>query len=312
MMNEEKPEEAPLAFHDGSCARCGATESLIRFSELGKAFCPACFPEAFQRRVLRTIRRYQMLPKGRQHIGVAVSGGKDSASLLHALHSLSWPLNLQLSAVHIHMGLGEYSEHCERVVRELAAGLSVPLIIEYVADYGVRIEPVGTFAQCAVCGAVRRALLDRVGLREGFAALAVGHTMDDWLQQILKRLLTGRLDAPKPVLPGDAFHPRRIKPLSLLPDRACEKYVALMRLPIVPIACSHFQPETHRLKRVIALLEELAPASKQQLLHTLSQAMQAPSPGGPDHPCPDCGHPTGTDLCPICRLRRAQNSSSQR
>jgi hypothetical protein len=103
------------------------------------------------------------------------------------------------------MGLGEYSEQSLQTVRGLVEPLRVPLVIERVADHGVRVEPAGNFRMCSVCGAVRRALLDRVGLREGFTAIATGHTLDDRLQQMLKRLLTGRLDAPRPILPGDVF-----------------------------------------------------------------------------------------------------------
>lgn len=294
----------PLAFHDGSCARCGATDDLVRLSEFGKAYCRACFPDAFQRRLRQTFRRYEMLRKGHHHVGVALSGGKDSAALLHALWSLRWRLNLRLSALHLHMGLGDYSDLSLGAVTELTDRLGVPLVVERVEDFGVRIQPVGTFALCSVCGAVRRALMDRAGLREGWEAVATGHTLDDWLQQMLKRLLTGRLDAPKPVLPGDEFHPRKLKPLSLMPDEACREYVAIESLPHVATQCEHFDPETHRLKQVFALLESLAPSGKQQLAHTLTKAMKAPPPGGPDRPCPECGQPTGTDLCPLCRLRR--------
>lgn len=217
--------------------------------------------------------------------------------------SLRWRLNLRLSALHVQMGLGESSDLSLQKVTELTAMLSVPLAVERVEDYGVRIQPVGTFAHCSVCGAVRRALMDRAGLRESWFAVATGHTLDDWLQQILKRLLTGRLDAPRPVLPGDDFHPRKIKPLSLMPDEACREYVTIVGLPVVSGQCSHFAPDTHRLKQVFELLEALAPSGKQQVVNTLMKAMKAAPPGGPDRPCPQCGQPTGTDLCPICRLR---------
>ncbi|MBU0606870.1 MAG: tRNA 2-thiocytidine biosynthesis TtcA family protein, partial [Armatimonadetes bacterium] len=288
----------PLAFHDGSCTRCGATDDLVRLSEFGKAYCRACFPEAFQRRTCQTFRRYEMLRKGHHHVGVALSGGKDSAALLHALWSLRWRLNLRLSALHIHMGLGDYSDLSLAAVTELTDRLGVPLVVERVEDFGVRIQPVGTFALCSVCGAVRRALLDRPGLREGWEAVATGHTLDDWLQQMLKRLLTGRLDAPKPVLPGDEFHPRKLKPLSLMPDEACREYVAIESLPHVATQCEHFHPDTHRLKQVFALLESLAPSGKQQFVHTLTKAMKAPRPVARTIRAPNAANPRAPTSVP--------------
>jgi tRNA-5-methyluridine54 2-sulfurtransferase len=299
-----------LAFHDGSCCRCRSTDDLLRFTEFGKAVCAACYPEFFRRRVARTLSRYQMIRK-RETIAVALSGGKDSGALLHALWALRHRLNIQLAGLHIHMGLGEYSDRCLETVRQLTGDLGTPLVVERLEDHGVAVRPAGTFAMCSVCGAVRRALLDRVGLREGWAAVATGHTLDDRLQQMLKRLLTGRLDAPKPVLPGDEYHPRKIKPLCLIPDRAVEAYAGLEGIPYVREACPQFAPESHRLKRVLDLLEELAPMAKSQLVQTLGRAMDHPAPGGPDAPCPDCGSPTGSGICPICRLRRLTRAEAE-
>ena len=297
------PEDAPLAFHDGSCCRCGATADLLRFTEFGKAVCAGCYPAFFRRRVARTLSRYEMTRK-KETIGVAVSGGKDSGSLLHALWAMRHRLGLRVGALHVHMGLGEYSDRSLATVEALTDGLGVPLVLERVSDHGVEIGPVSSFPMCSVCGAVRRALLDRVGLREGWSAVATGHTLDDRLQQMLKRLLTGRLDAPRPLLPGDAYHPRKIKPLSLIPDRAVEAYARLEGIPVCEATCPRFDPEAHRLRQVFELLESLAPMAKTQVVQSLGQAMNRPAPGGPDAPCPDCGSPTSSGICPICRLKR--------
>lgn len=299
------PVEPKMSFHDGSCFRCkDATGPLYRFTEFGKAICAGCYPDFFRRRVCATMRRSEMIRKN-DLIAVALSGGKDSAALLHTLWTERWRINLRVIGLHVDMGLGEYSDHGRAVVEELTGQLGVPLVVERVADHGVQIQPAGNFEMCSVCGAVRRALLDRVGLRERVDAVATGHTLDDWLQQMLKRLLTGRLDAPKPVLPGDEFHPPKIKPLCLTPDQASEAYVQCLNLPIVSEKCPQFDPQSHRLKQVFELLEKLAPSGKQQLVNSLRKAMKAAPPGGPDRPCPECGQPTGTDVCPLCRLRRA-------
>ena len=294
-----------LGFHDGSCCRCGATGELYRFTEFGKAVCPECYPLFFQRRMAQTLRRYGMVRSG-DTLGVAISGGKDSAALLHALCQMPRRLPVTVVALHIDMGLGEYSDLSLQTVQALADELGVRMVVERVADYGVQVAPAGNFRMCSVCGAVRRALLDRTGLREGFAAVATGHTLDDRLQQMLKRLLTGRLDAPRPILHGDEGHPRKIKPLSFIPDRASQAYADLLGLPYLTTPCPQFDPQSHRLKAVFELLEELAPMGKTQLVNTLREAMKADVPGAQDHPCPDCGNPTGTDLCPLCRLKRLQ------
>ena len=81
-----------MIFHDDDCTRCGATEDLIRISELGRALCPRCFPEFLRGRVEGTVRRFRMIPK-RAHVAVAVSAGSDSACLLHILAATRARLN---------------------------------------------------------------------------------------------------------------------------------------------------------------------------------------------------------------------------
>lgn len=291
-----------MTFHDHDCVSCHTTENLIRLSELGKAVCRGCYPEFFRRRVQSTIRRYQMIRK-RQSIAVAFSGGKDSTALLHVLRHARHRLNIRLTALHINMGIAGYSDMVQAHVEEFCRRFNTDLIVEKVADYDINIRPIRTFSICSTCGAVRRALMDRAYAREGWDALATGHTLDDRLQQMLKRLISGRMDAPRPVLPGDGTHPRKIKPLTAIPDRACELYVEIANLPYISEQCPWFVPESHRLKDVFDLLEQMAPLGKNQVANTLGKLMVKPAPAGEELPCPHCGNPTRSGICPLCRLR---------
>jgi tRNA(Ile)-lysidine synthase TilS/MesJ len=160
---------------------------------------------------------------------------------------------------------------------------------------------------CAVCGAIRRAILPRVAQRAGAEVLCTGHTLDDQLVYALKDLLSGRAHPPRPVLPATAGFPQKSKPLFFLPERATAIYCGLAGLPTVAGACPRFDPSTHRFKAVFELLERLAPLGKKQLLTSLSRFITRPK--GPDreeHPCPVCGLPTSFSPCPLCRLRASQ------
>ena len=103
---------------EGTC-RCGRTQTLYSMTELGSPLCGACFPESMQRRVEKTVRRFSMIPKGSK-VAVAVSGGKDSGSLLHILKALArGRLNFRMVAIHVDMEIGDFSQASREVCEEL-------------------------------------------------------------------------------------------------------------------------------------------------------------------------------------------------
>jgi len=296
-----------LVFHDGSCAVCKAEGELIRISEFGKALCAECFPGFVQRRVESLMRRRLMYERG-DTIGIALSGGKDSAALAHIMDALHARLRISIIGLHANMGLGEFSDISEQAATRLCDHLGIELHVTRVADEGVRIEPVGQFRQCSVCGAVRRALLNRLTARLDVQVLATGHTLDDILQFMLKGILSGRLDAPRPMLEPASHRPRKIKPLYFTPEAATDLYVDLLDVPYTDSVCPEFDPAGHRFKEIFKLLEAKAPMATIQFAHTMLKAMKPAEAEEMQRTCAICGEPTNATYCPICRLRRAQEA----
>jgi cytoplasmic tRNA 2-thiolation protein 1 len=72
----------------GNCTRCWTNASYYTRRYSGESLCSSCFQATMVEKVRRTISRYRMLRRG-EKVGVAVSGGKDSLSLLKVLHELS-------------------------------------------------------------------------------------------------------------------------------------------------------------------------------------------------------------------------------
>jgi tRNA(Ile)-lysidine synthase TilS/MesJ len=295
---------------EGTC-RCGRSGRLHHFTEMGGPLCERCFPGSIQRRVGRAIRAYQMVPK-RSKVVVAISGGKDSTALLHALSVLRrGRLNFRLAALHLNMGVGEYSQRCEETCVALARRVEAELVTAPVSDWGVRVEETGRWPVCAVCGGLRRPITAILARRAGADVLATGHTLDDQLVYALKDLLSGKSHPPKAVMPQNSVFPRKVKPLFHLPEQAMAVYCRLEGLPIVQEDCPLSHPPTDRFKRLFEAMESLAPMSKKQLLVSLSRFLRRPKrPDREGHPCPVCGEPTYYNPCPLCRVRELQTGDA--
>lgn len=171
-----------------------------------------------------------------ERVCVALSGGRDSVVLLHALHELDLPVafSVELTALHVHHGLSPNADAWADFCSGLCADLGIPLTLRHVEvprDTGSGLE--------AAARALRHAAFDECGGSgakgtKGKQWLALAHHRDDQAETVLLNLLRGAgVDGAAGMLaerPHGASGVRLIRPLLGVPRAALEAYAASRQL----------------------------------------------------------------------------------
>jgi tRNA 2-thiocytidine biosynthesis protein TtcA len=149
---------------------------------------------AVSRRAGKAIIDFGMIQEG-DRIAVAVSGGKDSLSLLHVLRDRRRvsPVKFDFTAVHIDF---EFSDFNPQVLVEYLEKEGFPYLVEK-AD-SLKDEKYETI-DCFRWSWNRRKAIFQAAAREGFNKIAFGHHLDDIVETILlNQFYRGEISAMKP------------------------------------------------------------------------------------------------------------------
>ena len=213
------------------------------------------------RKTLGCIRRadekYNMIEPG-DHVGVGVSGGKDSLLLLNALALYRRFSKNPFTLEAFTLGMG-YEEMDFTPVAELCERLSVPYTLvqtdikEVVFDIRKEENP------CALCAKLRRGALNNLAKAHGVNKLALGHHREDVAETFLLSLLfEGRLHLFSPVTYLDKVDITVIRPMVFLPEKHVKGAVKALGLPVVHNPCpADGNTKRHEMKKLLSVLSDV-------------------------------------------------------
>jgi tRNA 2-thiocytidine biosynthesis protein TtcA len=226
------------------------------------------------RLVGKAIGDFAMIKDG-DRILVALSGGKDSWTLLYALRHLQRkaPVRFELAAVTVHPGpdafqcgpMGEFlaSDH---IPHEVIPGNILEVVNE-------NLSP-GT-NPCSFCARLRRGMLYSYAAQHGWNKIALGHHLDDFIETLMLNLIfNASIKGMSPYLIADNHVNTVIRPLVYVKEDMTRAAAQAMGVPIIGCGCTYqgmSGSRRHWVKKLLTSIEQEVPDVKSHLLSAMGR-----------------------------------------
>lgn len=223
------------------------------------------------RTMLNTVVDYRLIEEG-DHIMVAISGGKDSYTLLDLLLKAKKraPFSFKVTAVHLDQVQPGYDG---RPLKQWLIDNHIEHIILSEDTYSVVVDktkPGGTY--CTLCSRLRRGILYRCAGDIGANKVALGHHRDDSIETLMLNLIyAGKMQAMPPKYLTDDGKFFVIRPLIEVAEKDIINYAQQKAYPILPCNLCGSQEglKRERMKKLLDMLEEEKPDVRAVMLHAL-------------------------------------------
>lgn len=202
------------------------------------------------------------LLEGVNKIAVALSGGKDSLTLLFMLKAISgrgFP-DLDIHAIHVS---GEFScgaSVSENYLREICKGIDVDFIVRTSAQKREDLE-------CYSCSRERRRLIFEAAKEVGATTIAFGHHKDDSIQTLLMNLLhKAEFAGNLPKVPLHDYGVTVIRPLIFISESEIRTFAMQYGFARIVCQCPVGQHSLRgKVKNLISEIEEVFPNVRENL-----------------------------------------------
>lgn len=264
-----------------------------------------------EKKVKETIDKYNLISKN-EKIVVALSGGKDSTTVLYILSKLGY--NVEGLMINLH--LGTWSDVHKKNMDEFCSQLNVKLtVVDLKNELGQGIcfiksvlKKEKNLTGCAVCGVIKKYILNKWARKLGADKIATGHNLDDECQTVLMNFMKGNVYLGANSSPktgegnGDAGFVQRIKPLFFIPEEEVRDYAKENNFKILydkcPCAIGTYRVETRGWTKLIPDSEKLKIVENWQKIVPSLRAKRTSNL----QKCKNCGEPSSGEICNFCKI----------
>ena len=184
----------------------------------------------------RAIDDYGMIEDG-DKIAVGISGGKDSLTLLYALHGLKrfYPHPFELEAITVDLGHPGFDL---TAIRKLCEEMEIPYTVVKTDIAQIIFDERKESNPCSLCAKMRKGALNEAIKKSGCNKVAYAHHKDDIVETMLLSLIfEGRFHSFSPKTYLDRMDLTVIRPLMYVNEADVRGFMNKYNLPVVKSPC---------------------------------------------------------------------------
>jgi len=217
----------------------------------------------------RAIDDYNMIDDG-DKIAVGISGGKDSLTMLYALHGLMrfYPKKFTIEAITVDLGFGiqDFNE-----IKKLCDSLGVNYTVVKTDIAPIIFEDRKEASPCSLCAKMRKGALNDKAEELGCNKVAYAHHKDDIIETMLLSLIyEGRFHSFSPYTYLDRMKLTVIRPLMYMNEADVIGFSRKANLPIAKNPCP-MDGNTKReyVKQLLKSLNAENPGVRERMFHAI-------------------------------------------
>ncbi len=295
------------------CSFCNK-DAIVHIRYNGTHLCQDHFNHFLEKRVRLEFRNEISITKPTT-IGVAISGGKDSAVALYETNKIFGKRkDVKIIAITIDEGIEGYRPKTIVAAKNLTKKLGVEHHIVKLKDkIGLTMDSIsqnGKLSPCSYCGVFRRRLLNDISIEFNVDYLVTGLNLDDTAQSIIMNIARGdveRMNRMGPHIRVKEGLVPRLQPLRRIPEKEVLLFAIINNIDFSHETCPYADMALrNEFREAIDKWEERTPGTKFAILNSYDKIKSTFELYGDKNMqinrCKICGAPTAGEICKKCSM----------